>query len=82
MRSLAGLLVGVLTLHACGGEGLDLAKAIVIAEEHEASARRELVRLERQLANGTGDEAKIAAQRDVVRAAEVQARSLRIQSKQ
>lgn len=88
MRSIAWLLGAVLTAAACGEGELDLAKQIVIAEEHEEAARRELLRLEHEMASLTPGEptaalqAKIEAQREVVRAAEIAARKLRIQSKQ
>ena len=86
MRSIAWLLAALLATGACRDREIDVARQIVLAEEHEASARRELVRLERELAGATAGKAEleqqIAAQREVVRAAEVAARKLRIQRKQ
>lgn len=85
-RARGWFLVGLLAAGCGGSAELDLAKQVVEAEGHEASARRELVRLERELATTPGDQAalekQVAAQRELVRAAEITARKLRIQSKQ
>jgi hypothetical protein len=63
---------------------LDLAEQIMLAEDAETTARRELVRLERERETAPSPELtkQITAQREVVRAAEISARKLRIQSKQ
>lgn len=94
MRSIAWLLVGGLAACACSSHELDLAKAVVEAEGREESARREVVRLEReldQLERTAGEKVEhdkavlkkqLAAQREIARAAEIEARKLRIQSKQ
>lgn len=76
--------VALLLLAGCADRELDLAKQIVIAEDAEDAARRELVRLEREADTAPTPELakQIAAQREVLRAAEVTARKLRIQSKQ
>ena len=73
-----------LAVSGCKGRELDLAEQIVLAEGAEATARRELVRLERERERAPSPELEkqLAAQREVVRAAEVTARALRIQSKQ
>lgn len=85
MRPITLLILGGLTLGACRSDELDLARQVVLAEQHEEAARRELLRLERELAtDGASPELdkKLAAQRQIVRAAEIEARKLRIQSKQ
>lgn len=73
-----------LVASGCKDRELDLAEQIVLAEDAEAAARRELVRLERELEKAPSPELEkqVAAQRELVRAAEVTARKLRIQSKQ
>lgn len=86
MHSIGILIAFVVPLAAsgCKDRELDLAEQIVLAEGAEATARRELVRLERERERAPSPELEkqIAAQREVVRAAEVTARALRIQSKQ
>ena len=73
-----------LAVSGCKDRELDLAEQIVLAEGAEATARRDLVRLERERERAPSPELEkqLAAQREVVRAAEVTARALRIQSKQ
>lgn len=80
-------LVVVALAGACDSHELDDAKAVVEAEDRETVMRRELVRLERELAAATGArkvelEREVAAQRERVRAAEIEARKQRIQRRQ
>ncbi len=80
MRSIA--FVVVILLASCQDRELDLAQQILLAEDAEAAARRELVRLESGKPKSPELDKQIAAQRALVRAAEITARKLRIQSKQ
>lgn len=86
MHSIGILIAFVVAASGCSASDreLDLAAQVMLAEDAETTARRELVRLEREqeLAPSPELTKQITAQRAVVRAAEITARKLRIQSKQ
>ena len=66
MRSIACALV--LLICACEDRELDLSQQVLLAEDAEATARRELVRLEAEKPKSAELDKQIAAQRELVRA--------------